>query len=70
MSPEYAMHGQFSEKSDVYSYGVIVLEIISSKKNSRSLLSDDVDDLLSDVSILFFNFFFSYLKKCMKKLTI
>ncbi|XP_068489813.1 cysteine-rich receptor-like protein kinase 25 [Phaseolus vulgaris] len=48
MSPEYAMHGQFSEKSDVYSYGVIVLEIISSKKNSCSLLSDDVDDLLSD----------------------
>ncbi|MBA0568607.1 hypothetical protein Golob_006086 [Gossypium lobatum] len=27
MAPEYAMHGQFSVKSDVYSYGVLVLEI-------------------------------------------
>ncbi|KAK7280210.1 hypothetical protein RJT34_25272 [Clitoria ternatea] len=47
MSPEYAMHGQFSEKSDVFGFGVIVLEIVSSKRNARSLLSDNVDDLLS-----------------------
>lgn len=53
MSQEYAMHGQFSEKSDVFSFGVIILEIVSSKKNARSLLSDNTDDLLSHVSILF-----------------
>ncbi|XP_062014766.1 G-type lectin S-receptor-like serine/threonine-protein kinase At1g61490 [Rosa rugosa] len=35
MSPEYAMGGIFSEKSGVYSFGVLVLEIISSKKNSN-----------------------------------
>ncbi|XP_057428436.1 cysteine-rich receptor-like protein kinase 25 isoform X2 [Lotus japonicus] len=46
MSPEYAMHGQFSEKSDVFSFGVIVLETISAKKNARSLISDNDDDLL------------------------
>ncbi|KAH1036016.1 hypothetical protein GYH30_055805 [Glycine max] len=46
MSPEYAMHGQFSEKSDVFSFGVIVLEIISAKRNTRSVFSDH-DDLLS-----------------------
>nr|VDD49290.1 unnamed protein product [Brassica oleracea] len=34
MSPEYAMQGQFSMKSDIYSFGVLVLEIISGKKNS------------------------------------
>nr|KYP61816.1 Cysteine-rich receptor-like protein kinase 10 [Cajanus cajan] len=33
MSPEYAMLGQFSEKSDVFSFGVMILEIISGKKN-------------------------------------
>ncbi|XP_058767176.1 cysteine-rich receptor-like protein kinase 25 [Vicia villosa] len=33
MSPEYAMLGQFSEKSDVFSFGVIVLEIITRKRN-------------------------------------
>ncbi|CAA7028062.1 unnamed protein product [Microthlaspi erraticum] len=34
MSPEYVTHGEFSTKSDVYSYGVLMLEIISGKKNS------------------------------------
>ncbi|XP_020696492.1 receptor-like serine/threonine-protein kinase SD1-7 isoform X1 [Dendrobium catenatum] len=33
MSPEYAMHGIFSIKSDVFSFGVIVLEILTGKKN-------------------------------------
>ncbi|XP_057456456.1 G-type lectin S-receptor-like serine/threonine-protein kinase At4g27290 isoform X1 [Lotus japonicus] len=32
MPPEYAVHGSFSIKSDVFSFGVIVLEIISGKK--------------------------------------
>ncbi|KAM0051944.1 putative protein kinase RLK-Pelle-DLSV family [Helianthus debilis subsp. tardiflorus] len=35
MSPEYAMHGHFSVKSDVFSLGVVLLEIISGKKNTR-----------------------------------
>ncbi|KAF9616862.1 hypothetical protein IFM89_032712 [Coptis chinensis] len=43
MSPEYAMHGQFSVKSDVFSFGVLVLEIISGQKNN----SERVEDLLS-----------------------
>nr|XP_029122227.1 receptor-like serine/threonine-protein kinase SD1-8 [Elaeis guineensis] len=33
MSPEYAMGGIFSVKSDVFSFGVLVLEILSGKKN-------------------------------------
>jgi serine/threonine protein kinase len=33
MAPEYAMDGVFSVKSDVFSFGVIVLEIISGKRN-------------------------------------
>ncbi|CAL5405758.1 unnamed protein product [Camellia sinensis] len=33
MSPEYAIDGLFSIKSDVFSFGVLVLEIISGKKN-------------------------------------
>nr|QUS47410.1 S receptor kinase [Raphanus sativus] len=33
MSPEYAMNGIFSEKSDVFSFGVIVLEIVTGKRN-------------------------------------
>ncbi|TYH29729.1 hypothetical protein ES288_A01G035500v1 [Gossypium darwinii] len=34
MSPEYAMQGQFSEKSDVFSFGVLLLEIVSGKKHT------------------------------------
>ncbi|KAI4333764.1 hypothetical protein L6164_018530 [Bauhinia variegata] len=33
MSPEYALHGNFSIKSDVFSFGAIILEIISGRKN-------------------------------------
>ncbi|XP_050371398.1 G-type lectin S-receptor-like serine/threonine-protein kinase At4g27290 [Argentina anserina] len=33
MSPEYAIDGVFSVKSDVFSFGVLVLEIVSGKKN-------------------------------------
>ncbi|KAJ1291337.1 hypothetical protein BS78_02G309100 [Paspalum vaginatum] len=33
MSPEYAMDGVFSVKSDVFSFGVLVLEIVSGRKN-------------------------------------
>ncbi|KAF2303579.1 hypothetical protein GH714_019584 [Hevea brasiliensis] len=35
MSPEYAMDGLYSVKSDVFSYGVLILEIISGKKNTE-----------------------------------
>lgn len=34
MSPEYAIEGRFSLKSDVFAFGVLVLEIISGKKNT------------------------------------
>ncbi|KAL5774645.1 hypothetical protein ACOSP7_012202 [Xanthoceras sorbifolium] len=34
MSPEYAMEGRFSEKSDVFSFGVLLLEIVSGRKNA------------------------------------
>ena len=34
MSPEYAMNGVYSTKSDVFSFGVLLLEIISGRKNT------------------------------------
>ncbi|KAK3430372.1 hypothetical protein EUGRSUZ_E01918 [Eucalyptus grandis] len=33
MAPEYAMDGKFSLKSDIYSFGVLLLEIVSGKRN-------------------------------------
>ncbi|PON42034.1 Cysteine rich receptor like kinase [Parasponia andersonii] len=48
MSPEYAMHGEFSVKSDVFSFGVIILETVSGKRNCGfDQYSCDGEDLLS-----------------------
>ncbi|XP_039169821.1 cysteine-rich receptor-like protein kinase 10 [Eucalyptus grandis] len=52
MAPEYAMEGQFSAKSDVFSFGVILLEIISGKKNSGFHLTKRASSLLKYAWIL------------------
>ncbi|CAN6690023.1 unnamed protein product [Malus baccata var. baccata] len=49
MAPEYAMHGQISVKSDVYSLGVLILEIVTGKKNTNFYNSDNGEYLLSHV---------------------
>ncbi|GLJ27364.1 hypothetical protein SUGI_0537030 [Cryptomeria japonica] len=33
-APEYAIRGELSEKADIYSFGVLVLEIVSCRKNT------------------------------------
>jgi hypothetical protein len=50
MSPEYAMDGLFSVKSDVFSFGVLVLEIISGKKNRGFYYANNELNLLGHVS--------------------
>uniref|UniRef100_A0A5B6YSG1 Non-specific serine/threonine protein kinase n=1 Tax=Davidia involucrata TaxID=16924 RepID=A0A5B6YSG1_DAVIN len=49
MAPEYAKFGRFSVKSDVFSFGVLILEIVSGKKNSSYRSAEQVDHLLSYV---------------------
>ncbi|KAI9100081.1 hypothetical protein K1719_024299 [Acacia pycnantha] len=39
--PEYAIHGILSEKVDIYSYGVVVLEIISGQRCNKLLVDAD-----------------------------
>nr|GEY50409.1 G-type lectin S-receptor-like serine/threonine-protein kinase At4g27290 [Tanacetum cinerariifolium] len=46
ISPEYAVHGRFSIKSDVFSFGVLVLEIVSGKKNREFFHENHGDNLL------------------------
>ncbi|XP_074569113.1 putative serine/threonine-protein kinase [Curcuma longa] len=36
LAPEYALQGQLTKKADIYSFGVVLLEIISGRSNSRS----------------------------------
>ncbi|KAK8330643.1 hypothetical protein V6Z12_A10G018900 [Gossypium hirsutum] len=47
MAPEYAMEGLFSIKSDVFSFGVLLLEIISGKKNNGFHLAERGESLLT-----------------------
>lgn len=52
MAPEYARHGQFSSKSDVFSFGVLVLEIVTGRRNNRAnSYNENIEDrLISSVS--------------------
>lgn len=65
MSPEYAMEGLFSIKSDVFSFGILLLEIIMGRKNSTYYAENSVN-LIGHVSIMLastpFNPFVKYLK--------
>ncbi|KAL9317363.1 hypothetical protein ACSQ67_013880 [Phaseolus vulgaris] len=47
MAPEYARHGKLSMKLDVFSFGVIMLEIVSGLKNGGVRNGENVEHLLS-----------------------
>ncbi|KAK2641458.1 hypothetical protein Ddye_023221 [Dipteronia dyeriana] len=47
MAPEYILRGNFSIKSDVFSFGVLVLEIISGQKNNTFRNGNETGDLLT-----------------------
>jgi len=49
--PEYASEGHFSIKSDVFSFGVLILEIVSGKRTSRFNGYGDFINLLGHVSV-------------------
>lgn len=66
MAPEYALDGLFSVKSDVFSFGVVMLEIVSGKKNMRFYQVEHAPSLIGYVSrdkifcsLVHFNFPFS-----------
>ncbi|KAK1365498.1 Receptor ser thr protein kinase [Heracleum sosnowskyi] len=42
LAPEYALLGQLTKKADVYSFGVLLLEIISGKSSSMAAFGEDL----------------------------
>jgi serine/threonine protein kinase len=46
MAPEYAMQGQLTVKADVYSFGVLLLEVVTGRKNMDYNLSPEMQILL------------------------
>ncbi|XP_072964149.1 cysteine-rich receptor-like protein kinase 44 [Typha angustifolia] len=46
MAPEYALNGYLSAKTDVFSFGMLILEIVSGRKNLDRHLGEEKIDLL------------------------
>lgn len=50
LAPEYALLGQLTKKADVYSFGVLLLEIISGRSSSKAAFGVDLLVLVEWVS--------------------
>ncbi|WZZ87091.1 hypothetical protein YC2023_115670 [Brassica napus] len=46
LAPEYAMRGHLTEKTDVYAFGIVALELVSGRKNSDVNLGNEKKYLL------------------------
>ncbi|XP_006658654.2 cysteine-rich receptor-like protein kinase 10 [Oryza brachyantha] len=49
MSPEYVMRGQYSMKSDVFSFGILIIEIVTGQRNNRPHFFEQNEDVVSTV---------------------
>ncbi|KAL1807266.1 hypothetical protein DCAR_0833132 [Daucus carota subsp. sativus] len=47
MAPEYLANGQLTEKADVYSFGVLLLEIVTGRQNNKGKSSEFSDSLVT-----------------------
>lgn len=52
MAPEYAMEGLYSVKSDVFGFGVLLLEIITGTRNAGFHLIKRAPSLIAYVSFM------------------
>lgn len=49
LAPEYAIRGKLTRKADIYSFGVLLLEIISGRNNTNKRLPAEEQNLLEKV---------------------
>ncbi|KAK4741422.1 hypothetical protein SAY87_025010 [Trapa incisa] len=47
MAPEYLAHGQLTEKADVYSFGVLLLETVSGRQNNRTNTAEYSESIIT-----------------------
>ncbi|XP_024157132.1 probable LRR receptor-like serine/threonine-protein kinase At1g56140 isoform X2 [Rosa chinensis] len=52
LAPEYAMRGHLTEKTDVFAFGVVALEIVSGRPNCDTSLDEDKIYLLESAWVL------------------
>jgi interleukin-1 receptor-associated kinase 1 len=60
MAPEYASSGKLTEKSDVFSFGVMLLELLTGKRplDLTNAMDESLVDWVSTIN-LYFNIFLS-----------
>ncbi|KAL8087897.1 hypothetical protein AgCh_037875 [Apium graveolens] len=56
MAPEYAIRGTLTDKADVYSFGIVALEIVSGMSNTSSRSEQETLYLLDWISLSLFTF--------------
>lgn len=67
LAPEYVMYGKVDEKIDVYSYGVVLLELITGKEAIERNPTSNQDSLVLWVMNNRIFYFFSNLKLIISK---
>lgn len=55
IAPEYFMHGKVSDKIDVYSYGVVLLELLSGRRPVNLKAQKGHESLVKWVRLKYFN---------------
>ncbi|XP_020092570.1 putative serine/threonine-protein kinase isoform X1 [Ananas comosus] len=53
LAPEYAIHGKLTKKADIYSFGVLLLEIVSGRCNTNTRLPYEDQFLLERIWALY-----------------
>lgn len=58
LAPEYFQHGKISDKTDVYAFGVVLLELITGRKPIEARRPSGEENLVVWVSVILLLYIF------------